>query len=53
MRRLNTLPGVKIAAAKLALRPSFPLDVLAAAESRKALVEHLNWFYREAVQLEA
>jgi len=49
-QRLNQLPGVTIAAAKLALRPGFPLDVLVDAKARQALVEHLVWFYRLAVQ---
>lgn len=52
-QRLNALPGVKIAAAKLALRPGFPLDVLVKAKTRSALIEHLNWFYRQAVQLDS
>ncbi|MGC4857370.1 GmrSD restriction endonuclease domain-containing protein [Micromonospora sp. DT4] len=47
-RRLNQLPGVKIAAAKLALRPHFPLEVLADADAREALVDHLIWFYDRA-----
>ncbi|GAB3808797.1 GmrSD restriction endonuclease domain-containing protein [Micromonospora zhanjiangensis] len=46
-RRLNELPGVTIAAAKLALRPGFPLDVLVNATARQALIEHLGWFYRQ------
>ncbi|MFJ1538846.1 DUF262 domain-containing protein [Micromonospora chalcea] len=49
-QRLNELPGVKIAAAKLALRPGFPLDVLVDAKAREALIAHLSWFYRLAVQ---
>jgi len=49
-QRLNNLPGVKIAAAKLALRPGFPLDVLVDAKAREALIGHLDWFYRLAVR---
>ncbi|MGW1058254.1 GmrSD restriction endonuclease domain-containing protein [Micromonospora rubida] len=47
-QRLNQLPGVNIAAAKLALRPGFPLTVLADADAREALVDHLRWFYDQA-----
>ncbi|MEV4712844.1 DUF262 domain-containing protein [Micromonospora sp. NPDC049374] len=50
--RLNQLPGVKIAAAKLALRPGFSLDVLADAKARVKLIEHLGWFYQRAVHPE-
>ncbi|MEV0611095.1 DUF262 domain-containing protein [Polymorphospora rubra] len=49
-QRLNELPGVQIAAAKLALRPGFPLDVLVDAKAREALIEHLGWFYGLAMQ---
>ncbi|MEU8072326.1 DUF262 domain-containing protein [Micromonospora sp. NPDC048169] len=52
-QRLNELPGVKIAAAKLALRPGFSLDVLADAAARETLVEHLRWFYAQALTSEA
>ncbi|QGN48618.1 DUF262 domain-containing protein [Micromonospora sp. WMMC415] len=47
-QRLNQLPGVSIAAAKLALRPGFPLTVLADSTAAAALVEHLQWFYEQA-----
>ncbi|SCL50736.1 GmrSD restriction endonuclease domain-containing protein [Micromonospora chersina] len=47
-QRLNQLPGVDIAAAKIALRPGFPLAVLADADAREALLDHLHWFYQEA-----
>ncbi|MEO3746512.1 DUF262 domain-containing protein [Plantactinospora sp. B5E13] len=47
-QRLNTVPGVEIAAAKLALRPGFPLTVLVDPEARKALIEQLRWFYEQA-----
>jgi alkylated DNA nucleotide flippase Atl1 len=47
-QRLNQLPGVDIAAAKLALRPSFPLTVLTEGDATKILVEHLRWFYEQA-----
>ncbi|MEV4467383.1 DUF262 domain-containing protein [Micromonospora echinofusca] len=44
-QRLNQLPGVDIAPAKIALRPGFPLTVLADADAREALLDHLRWFY--------
>ncbi|MGC4806736.1 GmrSD restriction endonuclease domain-containing protein [Micromonospora sp. DT233] len=47
-QRLNQLPGVHIDAAKLALRPNFPLTVLADADAREALLDHLRWFYDQA-----
>ncbi|MEU4791449.1 DUF262 domain-containing protein [Micromonospora tulbaghiae] len=47
-QRLNELPGVEIAAAKLAMRPGFPLTVLADTEAREALLDHLRWFYDQA-----
>ncbi|WBB90683.1 DUF262 domain-containing protein [Verrucosispora sp. WMMC514] len=50
-QRLNQLPGVNIAAAKLALRPGFTLEVLAHTTAREALIEHLAWFYQQAVSL--
>ncbi|MFU8874341.1 GmrSD restriction endonuclease domain-containing protein [Micromonospora sp. SL4-19] len=47
-QRLNQLPGVDIAAAKIALRPGFPLAVLSDADAREALLDHLHWFYDRA-----
>ncbi|SBT44571.1 GmrSD restriction endonuclease domain-containing protein [Micromonospora narathiwatensis] len=47
-QRLNQLPGVDIAPAKIALRPGFPLTVLADADAREALLDHLRWFYDQA-----
>ncbi|MEU7750427.1 DUF262 domain-containing protein [Micromonospora sp. NPDC049171] len=47
-QRLNQLPGVNIAATKLTLRPGFPLKVLADADAREALLDHLLWFYDQA-----
>ncbi|MFD0782428.1 DUF262 domain-containing protein [Micromonospora azadirachtae] len=46
-QRLNQLPGVNIAAAKLALRPGFPLTVLADGKTAASLMEHLQWFYEQ------
>ncbi|MTK03818.1 DUF262 domain-containing protein [Micromonospora sp. CP22] len=47
-QRLNQLPDVNIAAAKLALRPGFPISILADSTTTTALVEHLQWFYEQA-----
>ncbi|MGV9213983.1 GmrSD restriction endonuclease domain-containing protein [Micromonospora sp. RB23] len=47
-QRLNGLTGVQIAEAKLALRPGFPLDVLADVAARHELIQHLAWFYQLA-----
>ncbi len=47
-QRLNQLPGVEIAAAKIALRPGFPLAILADPQVRDALIGHLAWFYQQA-----
>jgi alkylated DNA nucleotide flippase Atl1 len=47
-QRLNQLPGVEIAAARIALRPGFPLTVLADSKVRDVLGEHLAWFYEQA-----
>lgn len=47
-QRLNRLPGVEIAAARIALRPGFPLAVLTDPEARDVLIEHLAWFYEQA-----
>jgi alkylated DNA nucleotide flippase Atl1 len=46
--RLNEIPGVNIAAAKIALRPGFRLELLVSDDARKALIEVLSWFYRQA-----
>ncbi len=43
-RRLNTVEGITLPESKLGLRPSFPLDVLADAERRSAVLEVLRWF---------
>jgi alkylated DNA nucleotide flippase Atl1 len=50
-QRLNQLPGVNIPAAKLALRPGFPLTVLADVDAREALLDHLRWFHDQAQDL--
>ncbi|WP_214370454.1 MGMT family protein [Pseudonocardia sp. H11422] len=43
-QRLSTVAGVDLPAAKIELRPSFPLQVLALQAAREALVEQLRWF---------
>lgn len=50
-QRLNQLPGVEIAAVKIALRPGFTLKVLIDPKVRAALVDHLGWFYQQAQML--
>ncbi len=52
-QRLNQLPGVEIAAAKLTLRPGFPLKLLADPEVREGLLKHLDWFYQQAQMLDS
>ncbi|MEU8241365.1 DUF262 domain-containing protein [Actinoplanes missouriensis] len=47
-QRFNQLPGVDIAAAKLTLRPGFPLKVLTEPGATEVLLEHLQWFYEQA-----
>jgi alkylated DNA nucleotide flippase Atl1 len=42
--RLNRIDGVEIPEGKLALRPSFPLGLLASDEARKQVFETLAWF---------
>ncbi|HEC08826.1 MAG TPA: DUF262 domain-containing protein [Acidimicrobiales bacterium] len=48
-RRLNTIPGIDLPAAKIALRPSFPITHLADEPVRKQLEEHLAWFFQKAM----
>jgi hypothetical protein len=47
-QRLNKVPGVSLAEAKLALRPSFQVKVLANPADRDLLVEQLGWFLQRA-----
>lgn len=42
--RLEDVPGVRIAKAKLQLRPSFPLEVLADEAGRLQVMDVLRWF---------
>jgi alkylated DNA nucleotide flippase Atl1 len=46
--RLNTIPGVDLPAAKLELRPSFPLNLLTDAEALATFIGALSWFYKQA-----
>lgn len=52
-QRLNRLPGVDIAAARIALRPGFPLAVLTDPAATDALIEHLAWFHTQAYLADA
>jgi alkylated DNA nucleotide flippase Atl1 len=47
-RRLNLATGVTIAAAKIELRPGFPLTVLVAPDARDRVIGALQWFYAKA-----
>lgn len=47
-QRLNKLPGVNIPAAKIALRPGFPLTVITDGAARATLLDQLRWFLNEA-----
>ncbi|MEU4570592.1 DUF262 domain-containing protein [Micromonospora sp. NPDC023956] len=47
-QRLNQVPGVEIAAAKIAMRPRFSLRVLNDPKARELLLEQLAWFYDQA-----
>jgi hypothetical protein len=49
--RLNAIPGVDLAEAKLDLRPSFPLEVFAAQSD--ALCAVLEWFAHTVVLAQA
>jgi alkylated DNA nucleotide flippase Atl1 len=48
-QRLNKVPGVNIAEARIALRPGFPLTVLANAADRDLVIEQLGWFYQQVM----
>jgi alkylated DNA nucleotide flippase Atl1 len=43
-QRLNTVDGIDLPAAKIELRPSFPIAVLGSPANRVAVVDHLAWF---------
>ncbi len=44
-QRLNTVAGIDLAAAKIELRPSFPLSVLSVPATASGLAESLEWFH--------
>jgi alkylated DNA nucleotide flippase Atl1 len=46
--RLNKIPGIDLPAAKLELRPGFPLEIFADEEARSLFIDALGWFYRQA-----
>ena len=46
--RLNKIPGVDLPVAKLELRPSFPLALLASIEARAIFIDALTWFYNQS-----
>lgn len=46
--RLNKIPGVGLPAAKLELRPGFPLGILADVEAQTLFIDALDWFYQQA-----
>ncbi|SFR24367.1 Protein of unknown function [Lentzea waywayandensis] len=47
-QRLNEAPGVDIAADRIELRPSFPVEVLLDPAARAVVRETLKWFYEQA-----
>jgi alkylated DNA nucleotide flippase Atl1 len=51
MDRLNATEGIELAEAKLELRPSFPLEVL--ATHSEEIVATLSWFVEQVAQHEA
>ncbi|WP_051115850.1 GmrSD restriction endonuclease domain-containing protein [Streptomyces sp. PsTaAH-124] len=50
MSRLNAVPGIELAEAKLELRPSFPLEVL--ADRSEEIAEIMSWFVQQVVAYE-
>ncbi|WKE71645.1 DUF262 domain-containing protein [Streptomyces sp. WP-1] len=47
MSRLNAVPGIELAEAKLELRPSFPLEVL--ADHSEEIVGIMSWFVQQVM----
>ncbi len=47
-QRLEMVPGVQIPSSRVALRPSFPLTMVATADGRSRLLEALDWFTKVA-----
>jgi alkylated DNA nucleotide flippase Atl1 len=52
-QRLNRIPGVDLPAAKIEMRPSFPLAVLADSAAYEVFTAALDWFYQQATRREA
>ena len=46
--RLNKIPGVDLPFAKIELRPTFPLKLLADHVARDLFIDTLKWFYDQA-----
>lgn len=51
MSRLNAVPGIELAEAKLELRPSFPLEVLATRSEE--ILDVLSWFVQQVTAHES
>lgn len=47
-QRLNAAPGLDLAAAKIELRPGFPVKTLVDPTTRAVVLETLEWFYAQA-----
>jgi len=47
--RLNTVPGIDLAEARIDKRPSFPIDVIVNESSRRTVVAALHWFVEQVV----
>jgi uncharacterized protein with ParB-like and HNH nuclease domain/alkylated DNA nucleotide flippase Atl1 len=47
LQRLNGIPGIALPEAKLGLRPSFNVSVLANDEARDSVIRHLAWYIGE------
>jgi hypothetical protein len=47
-QRLTGIPGIDLPAAKIELRPSFPLPVLSDPAAREAFIDTLKWFFDKA-----
>ena len=50
MDLLNEIDGIDLPAAKLALRPSFPLDLLAADDTLSEVKRALSWYAELVLQ---
>lgn len=50
--RLNRIPGVDLPAAKIELRPTFPLEVLADPHAMELFTDAIDWFHQQAARQE-